>query len=481
MGNNFIKKMRKLTNRAESNDSVKKNLKKFYKEHPHCSDALVEGMLALYNVPSNPQGCETPEDLRKQIENPAAAQVTTNGWHAMHFCLARFGGDDMLSYLEKAKETYTAEDWEILSHPINHSFGLFHALALNADEDAAMLACDELKSIAGVTRFAEGGYLGFTPAHLAVLNGSGRLAEHLRSMGEIEPGKERMTAFPLSSRTLEQVLAGEMDWRSDAKAKILENRAISHEVAERGCLQETNALMRNHELGTCCKFRAAIGEVAKRKLSDSEALGGSRKAANWLEGLCLSLELNLFTWTPFHMAVVKPNCTVAELDALLLVHPGLLLSKDSLGRSALFYACACGSQEVIRWCLSHFRAADAEILKERDVHHRTLLTALMLNAQDEIVTAILPELMESGVSTESDLFGFDAVFYALLMRHSQAACDIYQKKADSLGSALQPKSDLWENCKSCAKAFNDEILAKHLKDNKPKDESWSQGIYGGLY
>ncbi len=473
--------MIKFLNENEGNYCVNKNLNKFYKQHPQYSNDLIDGMLALYDVPSNPQGCEPPEDLRMQIENPHAAQLTTNGWHAMHFCLAQLGGEDMLSYLEKAKEIYTSEDWKLLSKPIKHSFGIFHALALNADEEAAILACDELKSLDGVSQFAEGGYTGFTPAHLAVLNGSARLAEHLRTMSEIEPGKERMTAFPLSSRTLEQVLAGGVDWRSDARVKILENRAISHAVAESARLKETAALMKNHELGACNKFRAIIGEGKKRKLSDSGALAGTRKATSWLDGLLSLLELNLFTWTPFHMAVVKPDCTVAELDALLPEHAGLLLNKDSLGRSALFYACACGTLEVIRWCIRHFCEADTESLKECDVHHRTLLSALMLNAQAEIVTAILPELLESGVSMEADLFGFDAVFYALLMGHSQAACDIYQKKSDSLGAALQPKLDLWKNCKSCAKAFNDEILANHLKDNKPKDESWSQGVYGGLY
>lgn len=471
--------MKNLSFNSNTNFKINQNIKTFYKQHPLCSEGFIDGMLALYNVPSNPQGCETLEGLRRQMDAPAAAQETTDGWHAMHYCLATFGGEDLTRYLEKAKATYSLDDWKKLSAPVKHSFGLFHALALNADQDAAIAAIDVLMGIDGVVKFAGGGFIGFTPAHLAVLNGSTRLAEKLRPLGEVEPGKERVTAFPLSSRTLERVLAANEKWRSNARSSLTENRYINHAIAEGSLLNETNELFKSHELASRNKFKELMGENRIRKHS---VFGGhnNRKPTNWQEGLIAPMEPNLFSWTAFHLAVVQTNCTTGQLDTLLEEQSSVLLNKDSLGRSALFYACARGSTEVIRWCLRHFHTADTESMQERDNYQRSLMIALLHN-QQEVVTAILPELLEGGASLDADLFGWTPLFYALMMGHSQAACDIYQKMVDMAGPTLKDKEDFWDRAKKLVKEFDNETVKIYLKEHKPQDDSWAQGIYGGLY
>lgn len=471
--------MQKLIIANAINFNVNKNIKKFFSTYDKCNDGFIAGMLALYNVPSNPQGCETLEGLRQQIEAPDAAQVTINGWHAMHYCLATFGGEDLTCYLEKAKATYSHEDWKKLSAPVKHSFGLFHALALNADQDAAIAAIDVLMSIEGVEKFAGGGFIGFTPAHLAVLNGSTRLAEKLRPLGEVEPGKERVTAFPLSSRTLERVLSTGEKWRSNARTSLTENRYINHAIAEGTILREALVHINQLELASRNKFKELMGENRIRKHS---VFGGhnNRKPANWQEGLIAPMEPNLFSWTAFHLAVVRPDCTTEQLTGLLEEQSSVLLNKDSLGRSALFYACARGSTEVIRWCLSHFRTADATSVKERDNYQRSLMIALLHN-QPDVVTAILPELLEGGVSLDADLFGWTPLFYALMMGHSQAACDIYQKMVDMAGSTLKDKEDFWERAKQLVREFSNDTVKSYLNSHRPQDNSWAQGIYGGLY
>lgn len=467
------------------NEEVQANLMSFYKDHPMSKEDFVEGMLASYNVPEAPRGCSTSANLLKQIETPDAAHKLTNGYHAMHFCLAEFAHADMLRYLEKAKTTYSQDDWKHLSAPVNHAFGLLHALALNSDEDAAIAACDSLKSIEGVTFFAEGGYIGFTPAHLAVLNGKKRLAHHLRLRSEVEPGKEVVTAFSLSSHTLEDHLADGADWRRDALHKVPEHRHLSHPIPEREKLQATQTLMENHELFTHDKFKELMGKNGIRKHSvfgEGTSDGTrNRKPASWLAGLCLPMDVNLFFWTPFHLEVVKPDCTEEQLETLKNAHPEYLLNKDAQGRSALFYACACGTEAVIKWCIRNFIERDAQRMKEYDVYHRSLLTALMHNPNDEVVTACLPELLSHAVPTEADLFGWNPVFYGMMMGHSQAACDIYKTMADALGEAWKPKMDFWENTMEQAKALNDATAKSYLRNNKPQDDSWSKGVFGGLY
>lgn len=459
--------------------NITKNIKKFFGSYDKCNDGFIAGMLALYNVPSNPQGCETLEGLRQQIEAPDAAQVTIGGWHAMHFCLAAFNEEELSRYLEKAKATYSLDDWKQLSAPIMCTFGLYHALALNADQDAAIAAIDVLKNIEGVEPFAEGGFIGFTPAHLAVLNGSTRLAEKLRPLGEVEPGKERVTAFPLSSRTLERVLSTDEKWRSNARSSLTENRYINHAIAEGTILREALVHINQLELASRNKFKELMGENRIRKHS---VFGGhnNRRPANWQEGLIAPMEPNLFSWTAFHLSVVRPDCTTEQLDTLLEEQSSVLLNKDAQGRSALFYACACASPEIIRWCIRNFREPDAKSMQERDNYQRSLLVALLHN-QQEVVTAILPELLEGGVSLDADLFGWSPLFYALMMGHSQAACDIYQKMVDMAGPTLKDKEDFWERAKQLVREFSNDTVKSYLNSHRPQDNSWAQGMYGGLY
>lgn len=448
-------------------ETMKSVLKRGYSAHQQISPEHILGLLAFYTTPT----VKSLDEIKKQLETPDKASMKEWGWHAMHYCLACLAGEDLDQYVQLAVNTYTHEDWVELNVPARGSVGLLHALAMNSDKDAALRAFHTLNAIERMPWSTCQGFLGLLPTHLAVINKSYELANALQDLCAGEDGKERLTSFPLTSEVLKANLnRGSLFNLSSMRCR----KTTANASCNSDMLRETYITLRKQEVYSLEHLKAAFAQQTFRKeTSLRKVTEGYRMQSKWLCGLAIPMEVNMLTLSKMHCMVIDQYCTSEQLNNNAELYKQLWSEKDSHGRTPLFYALACGSEQVIRWCLANCpETARLGV----DSHHRSLLTALAMNPCAHQVLDLVEEII-SEETLQEDIFGLSPVIYAMVCKNSALAKKMIETTQDLCLEGLADRKAKYQKYKRVATVLRDEDMLQYLKDHTPSaNNTW--GAYG---
>lgn len=420
------------------------------------NDTFLSGAVAFYA----PASIMTLDELKAQIGCPDKASKKLEGWHAMHYCLACLAGEELMQYVQKALETYSSSDWVELNKPARGSVGLLHALAMNADHESALKAFNELKATGCMTWSNTGGLLGLLPTHMAVINGANKLAEAMTPICSGADGTELLTCFPVSSQILKQILTD----GSDITVRMLQRRSTTE-------AQECSRDLRRKGLEGVWDTEIRAGKYLQKALTKmtfrtdtvlKEATKGRRLSSQWLNGLLSAMKPVAFTWTSLHCEVMDPECKREYLEANAERNRTLLRCKDAHGRSPLFYALACGSEDAIRWCLDN---CTEEERQESDAHQRSLLAALAMNPKCEQMLSLVERII-SEESIREDIFGISPVVYAMLCGKNELAKRIYELTNEQYLAIASRQKDMGKKFKRAAVSLKNKEMQAYLDTNE---------------
>ena len=453
-------------------EKMKAALRPFYEmgsEKP--GDSFLNGAVAFYA----PASIMTLDELKAQIGCPDKASKKIEGWHAMHYCLACLTGEDLMQYVQKAKDTYSNSDWEALNKPARGSVGLLHALAMNEDHESALMAFNELKATGCMTWSNTGGLLGLLPTHVAVINGANKLAEAMTPLCTGANGTELLTCFPVSSQILKQILKD----GSDITIRMLQRRSTkeaqecSRDLRRKGLNGMWNSEIREgkHLQNALTKMTFRTDTVLK------EATKESRLSSQWLNGLLSAMKPVAFTWTSLHCEVMDPTCKRELLEANAERNRTLLGCKDAHGRSPLFYALACGSEDAIRWCLDN---AMANEVQECDAHQRSLLAALAMNPNCEQMLSLVERII-SEESIREDIFGISPVVYAMLCGKNELAKRIYELTNELYLVSPSRQKAMGKLFKRAAASLKNKEMQEYLAKNEASSCRQEWADHGCFY
>lgn len=453
-------------------EKMKAALRPFYEmgsEKP--GDSFLNGAVAFYA----PAGTMTLDELKAQIGSPDKASKKVEGWHAMHYCLACLTGEDLMQYVQKAKDTYSNSDWEALNKPARGSVGLLHALAMNEDHESALMAFNELKATGCMTWSNTGGLLGLLPTHVAVINGANKLAEAMTPICSGADGTELLTCFPVSSQILKQILKD----GSDITIRMLQLRSTKEALeCSRDLRRKGLNAVWNEEIREGKHLQQALTKMTFR--TDTvlkEATKESRLSSQWLNGLLSAMKPVAFTWTSLHCEVMDPTCKREHLEANAERNRTLLGCKDAHGRSPLFYALACGSEDAIRWCLDN---AMANEVQECDAHQRSLLAALAMNPNCEQMLSLVERII-SEESIREDIFGISPVVYAMLCGKNELAKRIYELTNERYLVSASRQKAMGKLFKRAAASLKNKKMQEYLTENEATSCRQEWADYGCFY
>ena len=453
-------------------EKMKAALRPFYEmgsEKP--GDSFLNGAVAFYA----PASIMTLDELKAQIGCPDKASKKVEGWHAMHYCLACLTGEDLMQYVQKAKDTYSNSDWEALNKPARGSVGLLHALAMNVDHESALMAFNELKATGCMTWSNTGGLLGLLPTHVAVINGANKLAEAMTPICSRADDTELLTSFPVSSQILKQILTD----GSDITIRMLQLRSTkeaqecSRDLRRKGLNGMWDSEIREgkHLQNALTKMTFRTDTVLK------EATKESRLSSQWLNGLLSAMKPVAFTWTSLHCEVMDPTCKRELLEANAERNRTLLGCKDAHGRSPLFYALACGSEDAIRWCLDN---AIANEVQECDAHQRSLLAALAMNPNCEQMLSLVERII-SEESIREDIFGISPVVYAMLCGKNELAKRIYELTNELYLVSPSRQKAMGKLFKRAAASLKNKEMQEYLAKNEASSCRQEWADHGCFY
>lgn len=453
-------------------EKMKAALRPFYEmgsEKP--GDSFLNGAVAFYA----PAGTMTLDELKAQISSPDKASKKVEGWHPMHYCLACLTGEDLMQYVQKAKDTYSNSDWEALNKPARGSVGLLHALAMNEDHESALMAFNELKATGCMTWSNTGGLLGLLPTHVAVINGANKLAEAMTPICSGADDTELLTCFPVSSQILKQILTD----GSDITIRMLQLRSTkeaqecSRDLRRKGLNGMWDSEIREgkHLQNALTKMTFRTDTVLK------EATKKSRLSSQWLNGLLSAMKPVAFTWTSLHCEVMDQTCKREHLEANAERNRTLLGCKDAHGRSPLFYALACGSEDAIRWCLDN---AIANEVQECDAHQRSLLAALAMNPNCEQMLSLVERII-SEESIREDIFGISPVVYAMLCGKNELAKRIYELTNERYLVSASRQKAMGKLFKRAAASLKNKKMQEYLTENEATSCRQEWADYGCFY
>lgn len=453
-------------------EKMKAALRPFYEmgsEKP--GDSFLNGAVAFYA----PADTMTLDELKAQIGSPDKASKKVEGWHAMHYCLACLTGEDLMQYVQKAKDTYSNSDWEALNKPARGSVGLLHALAMNEDHESALMVFNELKATGCMTWSNTGGLLGLLPTHVAVINGANKLAEAMTPICSGADGTELLTCFPVSSQILKKILTD----GSDITIRMLQLRSTkeaqecSRDLRRKGLNGMWDSEIREgkHLQNALTKMTFRTDTVLK------EATKESRLSSQWLNGLLSAMKPVAFTWTSLHCEVMDQTCKREHLEANAERNRTLLGCKDAHGRSPLFYALACGSEDAIRWCLDN---AIANEVQECDAHQRSLLAALAMNPNCEQMLSLVERII-SEESIREDIFGISPVVYAMLCGKNELAKRIYELTNERYLVSASRQKAMGKLFKRAAASLKNKKMQEYLTENEATSCRQEWADYGCFY
>lgn len=434
-------------------------------------DSFLNGAVAFYG----PARTMTLDELRAQIGNPDKASKKLEGWHAMHYCLACLAGEELMQYVQKALETYSSSDWVELNKPARGSVGLLHALAMNADHESALKAFKEMNDMGCMPWSCTGGIQGLLPTHVAVINGAYKLEKAMAPLCSGADGKEYLTCFPVSSQVLKQLLTDD----SGITLRILQSRSTkeaqecSRDLRRKGLSGMWDAEIREgkHLQKALTKMTFRTDTVLK------EATRESRLSSQWLNGLLSAMKPVAFTWTSLHCEVMDPECKREHLEANAERNRTLLGCKDAHGRSPLFYALACGSEDAIRWCLDN---CTEEERQESDAHQRSLLTALSMNPNCEQMLSLVERII-SEESIREDIFGISPVIYAMLCGKNELAKRIYELTNEQYLASASRQKAMGKKFKRAAVSLENKKMQAYLDTNEATSCRQEWADYGCFY
>lgn len=453
-------------------EKMKAALSPFYEmgsEKP--GDSFLNGAVAFYG----PARTMTLDELRAQIGSPDKASKKLEGWHAMHYCLACLTGEELMQYVQKAKDTYSNSDWEALNKPARGSVGLLHALAMNVDHESALNAFNELNDLGYMTWSNTGGLLGLLPTHVAVINGAYTLAEAMAPLCTGANGTELLTCFPVSSQILKQILKD----GSDITIRMLQLRSTKEaQECSRDLRRKGLNAVWNEEIREGKHLQQALTKMTFR--TDTvlkEATKESRLSSQWLNGLLSTMKPVAFTWTSLHCEVMDAMCKREHLEANAERNRTLLGCKDAHGRSPLFYALACGSEDAIRWCLDN---AIANEVQECDAHQRSLLAALAMNPNCEQMLSLVERII-SEESIREDIFGISPVVYAMLCGKNELAKRIYELTNERYLVSASRQKAMGKLFKRAAASLKNKEMQEYLTENEATSCRQEWADYGCFY
>lgn len=453
-------------------EKMKAALRPFYEmgsEKP--GDSFLNGAVAFYA----PASIMTLDELKVQIGCPDKASKKIEGWHAMHYCLACLTGEELMQYVQKAKDTYSNSDWEALNKPARGSVGLLHALAMNVDHESALKAFNELKATGCMTWSNTGGLLGLLPTHVAVINGANKLAEAMTPICSGADGTELLTCFPVSSQILKKILTD----GSDITIRMLQLRSTKG-------AQECSRDLRRKGLNGMWDSEIREGKYLQKALTKmtfrtdtvlKEATKESRLSSQWLNGLLSTMKPVAFTWTSLHCEVMDAMCKREHLEANAERNRTLLGCKDAHGRSPLFYALACGSEDAIRWCLDN---AIANEVQECDAHQRSLLAALAMNPNCEQMLSLVERII-SEESIREDIFGISPVVYAMLCGKNELAKRIYELTNELYLVSPSRQKAMGKLFKRAAASLENQEMQEYLDKNEATSCRQEWAAHGCFY
>ncbi len=435
---------------------------------------LISGLTALYRVPHAADKFNSLEVLKQQITAPDKADETIAGWHAMHFCLACLSGEALVKYASIVMGSYQDEEWGKLNRLVNGTMGLLHMLAMNPDKVTALEVYRAFVQYNAAPECLEGGYLGLLPTHIAVLNGAYELAE---AMGRDYANKCSLSCIPVSVDSLKNIL---VENRGLTQRDLISYEGADSSKCGTGKLRLVYTALKATEIVSNDGLSKFLLKTEGRGITCLQKVQkGSRISSVWLKGLMLPMSVNLCSWNRLHLKMVSASCSVASLDELVTEEPQLLSYKDSLGRSPLFYGLACGSVEVIKWCLNLLKE-NTHLQKEKDCHNRSLLTALAMNPNADEVSGIVGDFI-CATGLEEDIFELSPVIYAQIAKNDEMAKAIYKIMNRCGLEGKDFRNEQWEKALVVAKQMNNSAMTTYLKENSPIQDHETCGFFGFLY